>query len=459
VDTAWIFGRVHTPPPWVQNHDADAVPERHVEVYKEEQDHMKRASTETTVVEETTITTKVRLANPELVKIFETATPVVYLGSQQSQALRMAVHSKADEPIGTASIASCMALVLALVSDEAVKAKLLSFLGFRDAEQLLSLKDQFRSLSALLSPAARAALERSPGGAACKMLWEAMGAECIPLQACLEDQVNEMLKKAWETDENVFKRFQIVPEHQVKDLIAALVSMEKIKVSWKEELDFYREEEFTTASGEKVPAKFCADEDKRTMSYLTFEGGEAVLLPCKPDEKTGKLRGMIFVLPPEDDQNLDTCLKALAAHADKDGKGLVFDQQRDYAFSFPAFDAKKAPGTILPWLSEYVPELFDPASACMEGTLPAELVNGVAYVGEVQHGASIKADRKGAEAKGVTVAAVVVYRSLPPPPKEFKCNRPFLSILATLKAGTTEVENVEFVTKHETSETLDLTVE
>jgi len=95
----------------------------------------------------------------------------------------------------------------------------------------------------------------------------------------------------------------------------------------------------------------------------------------------------------------------------------------------------------------------------MEGTLPAELVNGVAYVGEVQHGASIKADRKGAEAKAVTVAAAVLYRSLPPQPTKFKCNRPFLSILATLKAGTNEVENVEFVTKHETSKTLDLTVE
>jgi len=438
-------------------------PERHVEVYKELGEHMKRAPTEIiakeTIAEETTVTKKMRPVIPDLAQIFEAVAPVVYLGSHQSQALRMAVHSKADEPIGTASIASCMALVLALVSNDAVKAKLLSFLGFRDVEQLLSLKDQFRSLSALLSPAARAALERSPGGAACKMLWEAMGAECIPLQACLEDQVNEMLKKAWETDENVFKPFQIIPENQVKDLIAALVSMEKIKVSWKEELDFYREEEFTTASGEKVPAKFCADEDERTMNALTFEGGEAVLLPCKPDAKTGKLRGMIFVLPPEDNQNLDTCLKALAAHADKDGKGLVFNQKGNYEFSFPAFDAKKAPGTILPWLSEYVPELFVPDSACMEGTLPAELVNGVAYVGEVQHGASIKADRKGAEAKAVTVAAIVEYRSLPPQPTKFKCNRPFLSILATLKAGTNEVENVEFVTKHETSKTLDLTVE
>jgi hypothetical protein len=52
-----------------------------------------------------------------------------------------------------------------------------------------------------------------------------------------------------------------------------------------------------------------------------------------------------------------------------------------------------------------------------------------------------------------------VYRSLPQPPKKFNCNRPFLSILATLKAGTAEVENIEFVTKHETSKTLDQTVE
>ena len=40
----------------------------------------------------------------------------------------------------------------------------------------------------------------------------------------------------------------------------------------------------------------------------------------------------------------------------------------------------------------------------------------------------------------MTVAAVILFRSLPAPPKKFKCNRPFLSILATLKPGTTEVE-------------------
>ena len=165
---------------------------------------------------------------------------------------------------------------------------------------------------------------------------------------------------------------------------------------------------------------------------------------------------MIFVLPPEDDQDLNKCLEALAAHADEGDKGLVFRGSSKYVFSFPAFDAKKDPATIKPWLAKCVPEIFKP-DGCMEGTLPSNLVGGVAYVGEVKHGASIKADRKGAEAKAVTVATVMVYRSLGSPPQQFDCNRPFISILATLKPGTTEVDNIEFVTKHETSKTLDLT--
>ena len=385
---------------------------------------------------------------------FESGAPISRR-TKQHQALIMAMASKGDEPMGTASVASCLALVIPLISDEAVKAKLISFLGFQNAEELLSLKDPFRALTALLSPKAELALKESANGDACRRLWKALGAECIHLQDNLEDQLNEMLKKAWETNENVFKPFQIVPEGQAKDLIAALVSMEKIKVSWQTELDNYMHREFTTSTGETVFAKFCIDTEPRVMSSLHFEGGEAVMLPCKPDEKTGKERAMIFVLPPEDDQDLNRCLQALAAHADKSSKGLVFDGSTKYNFAFPAFDAKRAPVTIKPFLEEYVPEIFDKNAGSMEGTLPQKIIEGMAYIGDVQHGASIKADRKGAVAKAVTVAPVMIYRNLP---KSFNCNRPFLSILATLKPGATEVDNIEFVTKHETAKTLDMTV-
>lgn len=400
---------------------------------------------------------KPRNISPELANLCEIDASVVK-GSKISQALRMATNSAADEPMGTASIASCMALVLGLISTDKVKAKLLSYLGLKNVEELLSLKDPCRALSALLSPDAKKALSQSPRGALCHQLWEGLGAECIPLEACLENQVNEMLKKVWETDENIFKPYQIVPADKVKDLIAALVSMEKIKVSWTQEFKTYHKDTFTTSSGEKVPAQFCVDSEARSMKNLYFGGARAVLLPCKPDEKTGKERGMIFVLPSEDDQDLDKCLEALAEHAEEKGRGLVFSGCAKYLFSFPAFDAKKDPATIKDWLSKAVPEIFDETAECMEDTLPASIVGGIAYVGDVHHGAMIKADRKGAEAKAVTIATVQIYRSIGSAPEAFCCNRPFISILATLNSDKSGVETIEFVTKHETAKTLDLEV-
>lgn len=392
--------------------------------------------------------------DPRLSKIFETDAPIDCRSHKHSQALRLAKHHEADKPMGTASIASCLALVLALISEEAVKAKLLSFLGFRDAQELLSLKDPCRFLSAILSPIACTTLEQSPHGATCKQLWEALGAECTSLGENLEAQLNEMLKKAWETTEDVFKPFQLVPKDQVPDLIATLVSMEKICVSWQEEIKYYIDGNFTTATGTTVPAKFCVD--TRQMNGLKFEGGEAVLLRCKPDEKSGKERGMIFVLPPKDNQDLDTLLAKLATHADK-SNGIRFGPPSKCSFRFPAFDAKMAPTSIRHLLDKHVPEIFDPMGHAMEGTLPAKRVGGTAYVSDVQHGASIKADRKGAEAKAVTVTTV--YRSLGPALPEFHCNRPFLSILVELVPGTVEVRNVEFVTKHASEKTLDLSVQ
>jgi len=272
-----------------------------------------------------------------------------------------------------------------------------------------------------------------------------------------------MLKKAWKTKEDVFEPFQIVPKAEVQYLIAALVSMEKIEVSWAKTLDRYQDRQFTTVSGVAVMAPFCVDETAREMSSLSFKGGKAVLLPCTPKQK--KTRGMIFVLPEEKDMKLNACLEALAKHADgMDGQGrrqgLVFrNSKNDWTFSFPAFNAEKKPATIKTWLDKYVPELFKEDSQCMEGTLPENLIGGFAYVSDVQHGASIKANKEGAESRTLSLATVAKTRGGPTTrTEEFNCDRPFISILATLETDTDgfKVENVELVTKHETGKTLDL---
>ena len=94
----------------------------------------------------------------------------------------------------------------------------------------------------------------------------------------------------------------------------------------------------------------------------------------------------------------------------------------------------------------------------MNDTLDPAVVDGVAYVGALKHCASIKADRKGATAKAVTVAAVTVYRSLGSLPPTVSCDRPFLSILVELgeeDAQEIHIKSVEFVTKHETEACLD----
>jgi hypothetical protein len=391
-------------------------------------------------------------------KLFITeGTTIEYQGSKQSQALRMATNSKPDEPMGTASIASCLALLLALISKDAVKAKLLGFLGFRNSQELLSLKDKHRVLNVLLSTDAAKALnpERCEETKVCNHFWNQLDAKRI-LQnegEVLENQLNDIIKKALEIEEDMFEPYQIVPEDQVRNLIAALLSFEKIEVKWKHRLDKYMMKNFRTSEGKDVLAPFCVNNEAREMNYLHFEGGTAVLLPCK-DEENGKKRGMIFVLPPESAPDLNHCLQQLAKHADN--QGLDFEYSQEYDFSFPAFDVSKKADSIKEWLETYVPEIFKEEETCMDKTLPQDMVGGLAYVGDVHHGASIKADREGVAAVAYTALTAIRYVSISCT-AEFDCNRPFISILATFEPGTTKVDNIEFVTKHETETMIDKT--
>jgi len=374
-----------------------------------------------------------------------------------AQTLRFANRFQADEPVGMASIASCLALVAALISNPDVKRKLLSFLGFQNLEQLLLLKDPERALSVLLAPAAIDALVMSRDGYLSYELWDALNARLVKLQPKVEDQLNEMLKEMWDIKYDLFAPNQVVPEGRETELVAALVSVESISVKWDESLREYEQGYFTTSSGSQVKATFCVDLATREMPSVCFPGGKAVLLLCEPNEETKKQRAMLFVLPHgEDDFNLDKCLEALAGHVKE--HGFAFGAASEHNFSFPAFNASKRPASIKSVVAEFVPEIFKREYACMEGTLPGGVIGGTAFVGDVQHGASIKADREGAKAEAVTVATVEVYRSLSGLPEQFHCNRPFVSILVTLKHGTEEVETIEFVTKHETAATLDLSV-
>lgn len=380
-----------------------------------------------------------------------TGMPPVDAATSNRNRLLLALDAPDDQPIGTASVFACLALVVAMVTEE-TKAKLLDFLGLARQEDLVSLTDPSRVLAILLSTPACESLDAHEAGDACKRLWSQLGAERIALRPDLEAQVNGLVKRVLATDDDMFAPQALVKESQRHNLIAALLSIEQITVSWEQELDAYEDGAFAAADGGVVPAIYCVDDEPRSMPFMQLEGAKAAMLVCKADAHDGKRRAMVFVLPDDADASLDATLASSASRLVERG-GF---RPAKVSLKFPQFKATRPPASVMGTLAKHVPELFTPDSACMRETLAEKVVGGVAYLGDVQHGASIQANRKGAVARAVTVAPVLVYRSLAPAPRvvEVHCDRPFVTLLVALDEHD-DIESVEFVTKHQGAASLD----
>ena len=277
---------------------------------------------------------------------------VLGVGKSNAARLMFAKNASPDQPFGTASIFACLALVLGLVTRK-TREELLAFLGFdqdpdANLAEFLTLTDPCRVLNVLLSEPATTALDH-PTTASLPDLLTKMGASTIPLAVGqpLENQINGLVKTAFQTDKDMFEPFSIVPEESLKDLIAALVSIEKIVVSWDSFLDKHVPGTFTRYDGTKVSAVYCEDDEPREMPYLTFGEADkrcqAVLLKCKTDEATGKTRGMVFVLPDDPATPLDNALDAIVERIRAEGSFRFPSNKTKVQFKFPKFDAHLRP--------------------------------------------------------------------------------------------------------------------
>jgi hypothetical protein len=247
--------------------------------------------------------------------------------------------------------------------------------------------------------------------------------------------------------------------------LLVLIAMEMIKVKHLEVLPKYTNDKFKHANRTLVDAKYAHD-PKRSMPYLHIparddmpgSGLRVAQLKSKPDENG--VRSLLFLLPDDENQtDLNDTLDALRVHMDANG-GLNMQSHKELDFMFPCFDATFGVDSIVEPLQNCgLDDVFDGDKKPFETALPQSKIEGdtPAFVSAVKHMASFKADRKGAEAKAVTVAVVATYRSLsvPAPPEKFHCDRPFVVLLVD---GEGDRLNIEFALKV-TGDCLDLTPE
>ena len=349
-----------------------------------------------------------------------------------------------NEVMGVANLHYCLALLTTLLkSNGDVETCLFNFLGVETTQDLMRLKNPVRFAFMIVSPEVRKMLEcELPGGETCVQKIKAFGGEVIPLpdeDESVEDVVNAFASAKLLIQEALFEPKSIHDPLSGIDLILAAVAMERIKIVW--ETKFEKKEPMTfkaTESGNTVFANFCGD-DNRNMPYLRGTSFSAVAIPAKPQD--GSKRWMMLLLP-NMGSNVTKAFDELAAmYASKEANWKM----TDVYLRFPSFKLLTGPTDISCNVKPFVPGLFDPSSLPFDTVLPTIELGNPAYVSKVIHFAMIEADENGAEAKAVTVAPVVVYRSasLPSQPKIVNCNRTFG--VAMVEGGLVDPQNVEYV--------------
>lgn len=351
-----------------------------------------------------------------------------------------------DEVMGMANIHGCLAIVLALAEGTAAE-QLKKFLGVSVYQELLSLKNPDRHLFCIVSEEAGKLLEQESA----KDFREKMamlGGEQVAMNEStpIEMQLNDILRQKAKLTEPLFKEGDI--NSPPLKLLLAAVAAECIEVEWQNEFDVVKEGDFTTLDGTVRRATFCGDNEPRTVHYaMCGDMFHMVAIPCKP--KNGTARSMILLLPFAG-APLEACVSKLAASY---SAREVTWTWRSVDIKFPRMEAVSGPKDIKPRLKESfaypIPDIFNEGAKSFESKLPAEKIQGDAFVSKLIHFASFKADEKGAEAKAVTVAPVVVYRSMAhanPPPIEFHCTSPFFVLLVDGDVGTSNI-SIEFALK------------
>ena len=361
--------------------------------------------------------------------------------------LSLAKEAPNDQPFGVANIIACLALAVA-IADETARANLLGLLGLLPGE-FPTLKNPCRKTMVLVSEIAARVLPESEMGKQALKAWSNMGADQLELAGNVEDQVNKLVMPFLELTTPPFAPGSLVGE-EIPLLV--LIAMEMIKVKHLEVLPKYTNDKFKHANRTLVDAKYAHD-PKRSMPYLhipardNLPGLRICQLKSKPDEFG--IRSLLFLLPDDENQTeLNDTLDALRVHMDAEG-GLNMPYHKELDFMFPCFDATFGVDSIVEPLQNCgLVDVFDAKKKPFETALPQFKIEGdtPAFVSAVKHMANFKADRKGAEAKAVTVAVVATYRSLsvPAPPEKFHCDRPFVVLLVD---GEGDKMNIEFALK------------
>lgn len=373
--------------------------------------------------------------------------------------LELAKQAPNDQTFGVANIIACLALAES-IADETARANLLGFLGLMPGE-FPTLKNPCRKTMVLVSEIAARVLPESDVGKQALKAWSNMGADQLELSGNVEDQVNEIVAPILELDKGPFAPGSLAGGSVIPLLV--LIAVEMIKVKHLEVLPKYTNDKFKHTNRTLVDAKYAHD-PKRSMPYLHIPARENLpglricQLKSKPDEFG--VRSLLFLLPDDENQTeLNDTIDALRVHMDANG-GLKMPYHKELDFMFPCFDATFPVDSIVEPLQKCgLVDVFDANKKPFETALPQSKIEGdtPACITTVKHMASFKADRKGAEAKAVTVAVVATYRSLsvPAPPEKFHCDRPFVVLLVD---GEGDKMNIEFALKI-TGDCLDLTPE
>lgn len=361
------------------------------------------------------------------------------------KAVRFGNRIGADEVVAVANIYACAGLVATLTKSRGKAEKdLYSFIGVAKFDEVVALKNEDRLLFALVAPAAIELLSFDNGYSAARRLAKESGllnpfaaAECLdkisllggkvlsvaPMAAePIEMTINNMLRSMLNIDEDLLAP-KTIHDPDSEELVVAFVAVECIKLTWQTEFSDLGSAPFTTESGDVIRASFCGDDDAASRSLLYLRGTvcRAVNIPAKP--KNGSTRSMVLVLP-DDGRTVTEAFDDIAAMFQSKKRW----ETKDVDVMFPKLEVVFGPRDVKPWIETAAPDIFDPSREPFDAVLPTEKLGTPAYVSKMVHFAALQVDHTGAEAKAVTVAPVVVYRSMTPaspPPLRFHCKKDF----------------------------------
>jgi serpin B len=250
------------------------------------------------------------------------------------------------------------------------------------------------------------------------------GAELAQLDFVNQPDKSRQEINAWVEEQTNDKITDLLPQGSINDMTRlVLTNAIYFKGKWEHEFDKKdtKDSPFTTAAGKKVEAPLMFQEEK--FKYSETEDAQLLEMPYKGDDLS-----MLVVLPKKSD-GLSAVEKNLTAgNVEKWTAGMRKQEVKTYIPRFKLTEEFQLNSTLA---DLGMPSAFAPGKADFSG------MNGKndLYITAAIHKAFVDVNEEGTEAAAATGVVLSVF-SLPPEPKIFRADHPFVFMIRDNHTGS-----------------------